>query len=101
MNKSIVCAPVIRVLGQKTEFIQAVDVELTYSHSDVVNIEKEFLPVGKTIQFTTKYGLLLRSHKGDEFGAEWFNLNEDIFVYIERPSEDQLKFSFPLRHFSE
>ena len=91
----------IGVSGQKTDFLQAVDVELTYSHRDVVNIEDDFLPVGKTIQFTTEYGLLLRSRKGNEFGTEWFNLNENIFVSIERPSDDQLKFSFSLRHFCE
>ena len=101
LDKSLVCAPVIRVSGQKTDFLRAVDVELTYSHSDVVNIEEEFVPVGKPVKFTTKYGLLLRSHKGDEFGSEWFNLNKDIDVRIERPSKDRLKFSFPLRHFSE
>ena len=101
LNKSLVCAPVLGVSGQKAPFLHDVDVELTYSHNDVVNIEEEFLPVGKNVKFTTEYGLLLRSNRDVEFGTEWCNLNEGIDVYIERLSENKLKFSFSLRHFCE
>ena len=102
LDNRLVCAPVIRVLGQTTPFLQAVDVELTYCHNDVVDIDEEFLPVGKNIQFTTKYGLLLRSHnKSDESNAEWSNLNECNVVYIQRQSEDRLKFRSSLLHFCE
>ena len=101
LNKSLVCAPVIRVSGQKTSFLEPVDVELTYSHSDVTNIKEEFLPVGKTIQFTTEYGLLLRSHNETESQPNWQALNKSNDVSIERLKKDQLKFSFSVRHFSE
>jgi hypothetical protein len=101
LDKNLVCAPVIRVSGQTTPFLKAVGVELTYSHSDVVNIEKEFLPVGKRVKFTTEYGLLLRSHKETESKSNWQALNESNDVYIERSREDQLKFSFSVEHFSE
>jgi hypothetical protein len=101
LDKSLVCAPVIRVSGQKTPFLKAVDVELTYSHSDVVNIEEEFLPVGKTTQFTTEYGLLLRSQEETESKTKWLNINESNKVFIQRPRKDQLKFSFSVEHFSE
>jgi hypothetical protein len=101
LNKDLVCSPVIRVSGQTKTFLKAVDVELTYSHSDVVNIEEEFLPVGKTIQFTHKYGLLLRSQKETESITKWQNLNESTKVCIERPKQGQLKFSFSVEHFSE
>ena len=103
LNKSLVYAPIIRVSGQTTPFLKAVDVELTYSHSDVVNIEEEFVPVGKTIQFTTQYGLLLRSHKETDSITKWLNLNESDCndVYIERSRKNQLKFSFSVERFSE
>ena len=101
LDKNIVCAPVIRVSGQTTPFLKAVGVELTYSHNDVANIKEEFLSVGKTIQFTTNYGLLLRSQEENESVTKWLNLNESNKVYIERPRKDQLKFSFSVEHFSE
>ena len=101
LNKSLVCAPVVRVSGQKTSFLKAVDVELTYSHSDVANIEEEFLPVGKTIQFTTEYGLLLRIHNETESNPNWQALNKSNDVSIERSRQDQLKFSFSVKHFSD
>ena len=101
LNKSLVCAPVIRVSGQKTSFLKAVDVELTYSHSDVANIEEEFLPVGQTIQFTTEYGLLLRNHNETESKSNWEAVNSSNDVSIERSRKDQLKFSFSVQHFLE
>ena len=101
LNKSLVCAPIIRVSGQKTSFLEPVYVELTYSHSDVANIEEEFLPVGKTIQFTTDYGLLLRNHSETESKPNWQALNESNDVSIERLRNDQLKLSFSVKHFSE
>jgi hypothetical protein len=101
LDKNLVCAPVIRVSGQTTPFLKAVGVELTYSHSDVVNIEKEFLPVGKRVKFTNEYGLLLRCHKETESKSDWQALNESNDVYIERSRKDQLKFSFSVEHFSE
>ena len=101
LNKNLVCAPVIRVSGQKTSFLKQIDVELTYSHSDVANIEEEFLPVGKTIQFTTEYGLLLRNHDKTESKPNWQALNKSNDVSIERSRKDQLKFLFSVKHFSE
>ncbi len=101
LDKSLVYAPIIRISGQTTPFLKVVDVELTYSHSDVVNIEEEFLPVGKTIQFTTDYGLLMRSQEETKSITKCVNLNESNDVYIKRPRKDQLKFSFSVEHFSE
>ena len=99
LDRNLVCAPVIKVSGQTTPFLVAVHVELTYSNSDVVNIEEEFLPVGNKINFTTKYGLLLRSQKETQSTSKCQTLNECKDVYIERPRKDQLKFSFSLKHF--
>ena len=101
LNKNLVCAPVIRVSGEKTSFLKPVDVELTYSHSDVVNIEEEFLPVGKMIQFTTEYGLLLRNHNKTESQPNWQALNKSKDASIERSRKDQIKFSFSVKDLSE
>ena len=99
LNKSLVCGPVIRVSGRTSPFLKEVDVELTYSHSDVVNIKEEFLPVSrKAIQFTIKYGLLMRS---DDATESTENLNESNSVYIQRTRKNQLKFSYSVDHFSE
>ena len=89
----------IKVSGQTTPFLEAVHVELTYSNSDVVNIEEEFLPVDSKTNFTTKYGLLLRSEKETSSTSKHQALNESNDVFIERPRKDQLKFSFSLKHF--
>ena len=97
LDKILVCAPVIKVSGQTTPFLEAVHVELTYSNSDVINIEEEFLPVGNKINFTTKYGLLLRSQKETQSTSKCETLNESNDVFIERLRKDQLKFSFPLK----
>ena len=78
-----------------------VAVELTYSHSDVANIEDEFLPVGKKTQFTTEYGLLFHNHQETESKSNCHALNESNDVSIERPRKDQLKFSFSVKRFSE
>ena len=94
-------APLIRVSGQTTSFFKSVDVELTYSHSDVNAIEEEFLPVGKRIPFTTEYGLLLHSQKTPKLTSKCEALNETHNAYIERPKKDQLKFLFSVEHFSE
>ena len=91
--------PIIKVSGQKTPFLKAVDIELTYCHSDVGSIEEEFLPVGKRVKFTTEYGLLLHCHKETESKSDWQALNESNDVYIERSRKDQLKFSFSVEHF--
>ena len=100
MDKNLVCAPVIKVSDQTTPFLEAVHVELTYSNSDVVNIEEEFLPVRRKINFTTKYGLLLRSQKETAPSSKSQTLNDSNDVFIERPRKDQLslKFSFSLKH---
>ena len=87
------------VSGQTTPFLEAVHVELTYSNSDVVNIEEEFLPVDSKTNFTTKYGLLLRSEKETSSTSKHQALNESNDVFIERPRKDQLKFTFSLKHF--
>ena len=96
-DKNLVCAPAIKVSGQTTPFLKAVHVEFTYSNSDVINIEEEFLPVGNKINFTTKYGLLLRSQKETQSTSKCQTLNESKDVYIKRLRKDQLKFSFPLK----
>ncbi len=97
----VVRAPVIRVSGQTAPFLVAVDVQLTYSSDDVLNITEEFLPVGNVIKFTIEYGLLLHSRKDAESKTKWENLNENNDVYIERPRKDQLKFSFSVEHLCE
>jgi hypothetical protein len=91
LNKSLVCAPVIRVSERAISFLKGVDVELTYSHSDIASIEEEFLPVGKKTKFTSDYGLL--------FHGNWQALNESDDIFIERSGKNQLKFSFSIRYF--
>ena len=100
-EENILRAPLIRVSGQTTPFLKPVDVELTYSHSDVLAIEEEFLPVGKRTPFTTEYGLLLHSLKNPKLTSKCETLNETDNAYIERPRIDQLKFFFSVGHFSE
>ena len=100
-EENILRAPLIRVSGQTIPFLKSVDIELTYSHSDVLAIEEEFLPVGRRIQFTTEYGLLLHSQKNPTLPSKCETLNETNKVYIERPRMDQLKFFFSVGHFSE
>ena len=94
-------APLIRVSGKTTSFLEPVNVELTYSHIDVISIEEEFLTVGKKIKFTTEYGILLHSEKETRSTFTFETLNETNNVYIERPRKDQLKFWFSVKHFSE
>ena len=100
-EENILRAPLIRVSGQTTPFLKSVDVELTYSHSDLVAIEEKFLPVGKRTPFTAEYGLLLHSQKNPRLTSKCETLNETDNVYIERPKMDQLKFFFSVGHFSE
>ena len=100
-EENLLRAPLIRVSGQTTSFFKSVDVELTYSHSDVIAIEEEFLPVGKKIPFTTEYGLLLHSQKKPKLTSKCETLNETNHAYIERPKKNQLKFLFSVEHFSE
>ena len=99
-DKNMVCGPVIKISGQTTPFLKAVNVELTYSHTKVAQIEEDFLPVGNKIKFTTEHGLLLRSHKETQTKSSWQALNEGNDVYIERSRKDQVKFSFLVNHFS-
>ena len=100
-EENILRAPLIRISGQTTPFLKSVDVELAYSHSDLVAIEEEFLPVGKRTPYTTEYGLLLHSQKSPKLTSKCEALNETDNVYIERPKMDQLKFFFSVGHFSE
>ena len=100
-EENLLRAPLIRVSGQTTSFFKSVDVELTYSHSDVIAIEEEFLPVGKRIPFTTEHGLLLHSQKNPKLKSKCETLNETNNAYIERPKKNQLKFLFSVEHFSE
>ena len=97
LDKNFVCAPVVKVSGQTTPFLEAVHVELTYSNTDIINIEEEFLPVGNKINFTTKYGLLLRSQNETQSTSKCQTSNGSNDVYTERLRKDQLKFSFPLK----
>ena len=85
----------IKVTGQTTSFLKAVDVELTYSNNDIADIEEEFLPVGNKSEFTNEYGLMLRSQKSK---SECETLNGSN-MYIDRPRNDQLKFLFSVKHF--
>ena len=102
LNKNhVVRTPVIKVSGQTTSFLTAVDVQLMYSSDDVLNITEEFLPIGNKIKFTTEYGLLLHSRKDAESKTKWENLNENKDVYIERSRNNQLKFSVLVKHFCE
>ena len=101
LNKENLRAPLIRVSGQTTSFLKSVDVELTYSHSDVIAIEEEFLPVGKKIPFTNEYGLLFHSKENPKLTSKCETLNEANNAYIERPKKNQLKFLFSVEHFSE
>ena len=111
LDKKIVCGPVIKVSGQTIPFLKAATVELTYSNTRLAEIDEEFLPVRNKTNFTTEYGLLLHDQK--EFGkkkgrnestrklkSSWKALNDGDDVYIERSRLDQLKFSFPVYHFS-
>ena len=101
-GENLLRAPLIRVSGQAASFLKSVDVELTYSHRDVCNIEEDFLPIGERIQFTTEYGLLLHSQIEEaEFAPKCETLNESNNAYLERPRKDQLKFLFSVEHFSE
>ena len=93
LDDNLVCVPVIKVSGQEKPFLKPVDVELTYAHNDVANIDETFLAVGIKIPFTTEYGLLLRSLKKSESESSWQTLNESDGVYVERLRKDQLKFA--------
>ena len=95
LDNNLICAPVIKVTGQTTPFLKAVDVELTYSNHDIADIEDNFLPVGKKSKFTDDCGLMLRSQKSK---PECEILNGSN-LYIERPRKDQLKFLFSVKHF--
>ena len=86
----------IKVTGQTTPFLKAVDVELTYSNDDVANVKDEFLPIGEKKKFSTELGLLIRKKKKE---SKCQKLNESTEVFIERPRNDQLKFLFSLNHF--
>ena len=97
-DENLVCAPVVKVSGQTTPFLKAVNVGLLYSHKDVESIEEEFLPLGNKINFTTEYGLLLRNEKKTKLN-QTLNAGESHEAYIERIRKDLLKFSFSLKQF--
>ena len=96
-DKSLVCSPVIKVCGQTTPFLEAVDVELTYCNDDVADVDEIFLPVGNKIKFSTELGLLIRQKETE---SKCQKLNESTEVFIERSRNGKVKFSFSLKHFS-
>ena len=99
-GRNIVCCPVIKVSGQTTPFLEAVNVELTYSNTKFREMTEEFLPVQNKIKFAAKFGLLLHSNEEFESKPSCQTLNKGDGVFIERSRIDQVKFSFSVNHFS-
>ena len=95
-NKSRVYPPVIKVCGQTTPFLKAVNVELTYSNGDVAKVKEELLRVREKKKFSTELGLLIRQKETE---SECQKFNESTDVFIERPRKDEVKISFSLNHF--
>ncbi|XP_028398817.1 uncharacterized protein LOC114522346 [Dendronephthya gigantea] len=100
-DQNLIRGPVIKVSGQKVPFLKPVEVELTYSHCDVANIDEDVLPVGTKTKMTAMYGFLLHKHKVTDSELRSEIINETNEVYIERQRKDQLRFFFSVQHFSD
>ena len=99
LNKDLVCFPVIKVSGQEKPFLKLVNVELVYCHEDVAYMNDEFFPVGSKFPFSSKYGVLLRSHKDSHNTDEWESTKDDVNAMIERMQKNRLKITFSVDHF--
>ena len=99
LNDQLISFPVIKVSGQEKPFLNPVKVELDYSTVDVAAVDEEFLPVGKKLLLSSKYGVLLRNHK-DSLGEQtWRSITDDRSARIERTQKDRLRISFSVMHF--
>ena len=98
LNKDLVHPPIMKVSGRETPFLKPVDVELVYSGDDVRDINKEFFPIGAKLPFSSKHGVMLRSHKKSQ---NWRSVKDDVIAQMERIEKDCLKVTFSTLHFSK
>ena len=93
------CFPVIKVSRHEKPFLKLVNVEMVYCHDDVADMNDEFFPVGSKFLFSSKYGVLLRSHKNSRNTDEWGSTKDDVNAMIERMLKNRLKITFSVDHF--
>ena len=93
--------PVIRVSGQDKPFLKPAEVELCYCSAGVANLDERFLPVGKTLSFFPKYGVLLRKDEDSQGKQTWKNWTDDVNAALERTQKDRIRINFSVEHFSE
>ena len=79
--------------------MKLVKVEMVYCHDDVADMNDEFFPVGSKFPFSSKYGVLLRSHKNSRNKDEWESTKDDVNAMIERMLKNRLKIKFSVDHF--
>ena len=101
LNEDLVCFPVIKVSGQEKPFLKLVDVELVYCHKDIADMNEEFLPVGMKFPFSSKYGVLLRSHKDYHNTHKRRSTEDAVNAMVERLTKYKLKMTFSVEHFSK
>ena len=100
-NDQLIQFPVLKVSGQDKPFLEPVEVLLGYSCPAVEELDEEFLPVDKKLPFTSKHGVLLRSHNNSEGNKTWENVHDIETAMIERSRKDRLEISFRVYHFCE
>ena len=96
---NLVYLPIIEISGRDKPFVHLVEVELVYSNNDVDDLAEEFLPLGKKLPFSRKFGTTLRSHKDRESKCGWERIEGDEKASIERIRMDQVKISLVVKHF--
>jgi hypothetical protein len=99
-NDQLIQFPVLKVSGRDKRFLEPVEVVLGYSCAAVQELDGEFFPVDKKLPFTSKHGVLLRSHTNFEGNKTWEN-KQDETVVIERSRKGRLEISFCVDHFCE
>ena len=96
LSTDLVHPPIISVSGRETPFLKPVDVEFVYSGDDVRDINEEFFPVGTKVPFSSKYGVMLRSHKESQ---NWRSVKDDVVAQMERIEKACLKVTVSIQHF--
>ena len=100
-NDQLIQFPVLKVSGRDKPFLEPVEVVLGHSCAAVEELDEEFFPVDKKLPFTSKHGVLLRSHTNFEGNKTWENVQDDETAVIERSRKDRLEISFCVYHFCE
>lgn len=95
----VVCLPVVRVTEAKKEFLKPVNVEVDYCNKQVNDVDEQFLPIGQTLRFNSKFGVILQSYKESQGQYKWKNVTDGTNSTIQRLQKDHVSITLSVKHF--